>query len=232
VASYARSQAVARTLVRAPAISAGLSDPSSSAQLWRVRTTIGLPMVISTCIVRGRAQVDRRRGRARCISVDAHDPRVENCVRVAEDADSDLAGEAEELARRFGWFPRRSTLAGVRATIAGWHDHWLTQGPVRAFALRLVDLCGVVRNSRNLSGLTGGLSAGPGKLVHVHHLLRCIVTIRRCGLILSTPPHVPCAWRSQGRMAQSAPPRDSPQSPDNAPIRLSPVRGLRRQRKR
>jgi RimJ/RimL family protein N-acetyltransferase len=56
-----------------------------------------------------------------------------------EDADSHLAGEDEEQARRFGWFPRRSTLAGVRATIARWHDHWLTQGPLRAFALRLVD---------------------------------------------------------------------------------------------
>jgi RimJ/RimL family protein N-acetyltransferase len=56
-----------------------------------------------------------------------------------EDADSHLAGEDEEQARRFGWFPRRSTLAGVRATIARWHDQWSTQGPVRAFALRLAD---------------------------------------------------------------------------------------------
>jgi RimJ/RimL family protein N-acetyltransferase len=56
-----------------------------------------------------------------------------------EDADSHLAGEDEEQARRFGWFPRRSTLAGVRATIARWHDQWSTQGPVRAFALRPAD---------------------------------------------------------------------------------------------
>jgi RimJ/RimL family protein N-acetyltransferase len=56
-----------------------------------------------------------------------------------EDADSHLAGEDEELARRFGWFPRRSTLAGVRAAIARWHDQWCTQGQVRAFALRLAD---------------------------------------------------------------------------------------------
>jgi len=56
-----------------------------------------------------------------------------------EDADSHLAGEDEELARRFGWFPRRSTLAGVRETIARWRDQWLTQGPALAFALRLAD---------------------------------------------------------------------------------------------
>jgi RimJ/RimL family protein N-acetyltransferase len=57
----------------------------------------------------------------------------------AEDADSHLAGEDEEQARRFGWFPRRSTLAGVQETIARWHDQWLTQGPTLAFALRLAD---------------------------------------------------------------------------------------------
>jgi RimJ/RimL family protein N-acetyltransferase len=56
-----------------------------------------------------------------------------------EDTESHLAGEDEEQARRFGWIPRRSTLAGVRATIARWHDQWSTQGPVRAIALRLAD---------------------------------------------------------------------------------------------
>ena len=34
-----------------------------------------------------------------------------------QDAEAHLAGEDEELARRFGWFPRQSTLAGVRETI-------------------------------------------------------------------------------------------------------------------
>ena len=114
-----RSQAVGQALVGAPAISPGLSDPSGSAQLRRVRTTIGLPMVISTCIVRGRAQVDDG-----TVVLDAFQP---------EDADSHLAGEDEEQARRFGWFPRRSTLARVRATIDRWHDHWLTQGLGRCF---------------------------------------------------------------------------------------------------
>jgi hypothetical protein len=56
-----------------------------------------------------------------------------------EDADSHLAGEDEEQARRFGWFPRCSTLAGVRETIARSRDQWFTRGPVLAFALRLAD---------------------------------------------------------------------------------------------
>jgi hypothetical protein len=39
-----------------------------------------------------------------------------------EDAESHLAGEDEELARRFGWFPRQSTLMGVRESIARWRQ--------------------------------------------------------------------------------------------------------------
>lgn len=56
-----------------------------------------------------------------------------------EDAASHLAGEDDELARRFGWFPRRSTLAGVRATMARWRDQWAKQDAVRTFAVRLAD---------------------------------------------------------------------------------------------
>lgn len=53
------------------------------------------------------------------------------------DAESHLAGEDEEMARRFGWFPRRSTLVGVRESITRWRQEWATGGPRRAFALRL-----------------------------------------------------------------------------------------------
>lgn len=54
-----------------------------------------------------------------------------------DDAEGHLAGEDEEFARRFGWFPRRSTLAGVRESIARWREQWATAGPTRAFSLRL-----------------------------------------------------------------------------------------------
>jgi RimJ/RimL family protein N-acetyltransferase len=53
-----------------------------------------------------------------------------------QDAESHLAGEDDELARRFGWFPRRSTLEGVRESIARWREEWTT-GPTRAFAVRI-----------------------------------------------------------------------------------------------
>jgi RimJ/RimL family protein N-acetyltransferase len=47
-----------------------------------------------------------------------------------------LAGEDEETARRFGWWPKTSTQATVRDAFARWARDWETGGPVRAFATR------------------------------------------------------------------------------------------------
>jgi len=47
-----------------------------------------------------------------------------------------LAGEDEETARRFGWWPARSTEKTVRAAYANWARNWQEDGPVRAFAAR------------------------------------------------------------------------------------------------
>ena len=47
-----------------------------------------------------------------------------------------LAGEDEETARRFGWWPRRSTEATVRAAFARWRGEWATGVPARTFAAR------------------------------------------------------------------------------------------------
>ncbi len=52
------------------------------------------------------------------------------------DVSAHLAGEDEEQARRFGWYPARSTEEGVRTAIERWQEQWRSEGDTRAFALR------------------------------------------------------------------------------------------------
>ena len=54
----------------------------------------------------------------------------------ATDARAHLDGEDKEHARRFGWWPERSTLASVTAAIRRWQHHWVVGGHTRAFAVR------------------------------------------------------------------------------------------------
>ena len=53
-----------------------------------------------------------------------------------DDAADHLAGEDEEQARRFGWYPKRSTPETVRAAIERWTQQWSEGGSTRAFASR------------------------------------------------------------------------------------------------
>jgi RimJ/RimL family protein N-acetyltransferase len=55
---------------------------------------------------------------------------------VDDDVAAHLAGEDEETARRFGWWPNSSTTSTVRDAFARWAHDWETGGPVRAFAAR------------------------------------------------------------------------------------------------
>lgn len=52
------------------------------------------------------------------------------------DARAHLAGEDEEQARRFGWYPARSTLGRVKAWIREREQDWHREGPTRVFAVR------------------------------------------------------------------------------------------------
>lgn len=52
------------------------------------------------------------------------------------EAAAHAAGEDEETARRFGWWPARSTEETVRAAYANWARNWQDDGLVRAFAAR------------------------------------------------------------------------------------------------
>jgi RimJ/RimL family protein N-acetyltransferase len=52
------------------------------------------------------------------------------------DVDAHLANEDEEMARRFGWWPNRSTTHHVRAAFDHWAGCWASAGAIRAFAVR------------------------------------------------------------------------------------------------
>ncbi|HUX87830.1 MAG TPA: GNAT family protein [Chloroflexota bacterium] len=52
------------------------------------------------------------------------------------DVDAHLAGEDEEQARWFGWYPKRSTVETVTAAILRWQENWRTGGTTRTFAVR------------------------------------------------------------------------------------------------
>jgi RimJ/RimL family protein N-acetyltransferase len=57
----------------------------------------------------------------------------------SDDVAAHLAGEDEETARRFGWWPQTSTEATVRDAFNHWADSWETGGPTRTFAAREVE---------------------------------------------------------------------------------------------
>jgi RimJ/RimL family protein N-acetyltransferase len=49
-----------------------------------------------------------------------------------------LAGEDEETARRFGWWPETSTAETVRRAFEEWAAQWQTDGPIKTFAVRAI----------------------------------------------------------------------------------------------
>jgi len=52
------------------------------------------------------------------------------------DVAAQLAGEDEEHARRFGWYPEHSTEETVRTSILRWQEEWRSGGRTRTFAAR------------------------------------------------------------------------------------------------
>jgi len=61
---------------------------------------------------------------------------IVDCLSIA-DAYSHWAGEDDEHARRFGWYPRRSTLEGVQHFIIEGQRQWREGGPRRSLAIRI-----------------------------------------------------------------------------------------------
>jgi hypothetical protein len=52
------------------------------------------------------------------------------------DIPAHIEGEDDETARRFGWWPRRSSEETVRTAYEEWAQEWLTHGNRRTFAVR------------------------------------------------------------------------------------------------
>ncbi|MBV8714723.1 MAG: GNAT family N-acetyltransferase [Chloroflexi bacterium] len=60
---------------------------------------------------------------------------IVDCLSLA-DASAHWAGEDDEHARRFGWYPQRSTLEGVRTFFIDGQRQWRDSGSRRALAIR------------------------------------------------------------------------------------------------
>jgi RimJ/RimL family protein N-acetyltransferase len=83
------------------------------------------------------------------------------------DAEAHLAGEDEEQARRFGWYPKRSTPATVRDAFARWAEAWRNEGATRAFAMRELESGALVGGCE--IRLSGGPSAEISYWTFPHH---------------------------------------------------------------
>lgn len=53
-----------------------------------------------------------------------------------DDTEAQVAGEDDEIARRFGWYPKRSTVEGVRTYSIANQNAWRHSSPRRAGAIR------------------------------------------------------------------------------------------------
>ncbi|HXK14080.1 MAG TPA: GNAT family protein [Gaiellaceae bacterium] len=58
---------------------------------------------------------------------------------LTEDVDAHVAGEDEEHARRFGWWPDRSNNSTALAAFEQWRRDWEENGATRSFATRRAD---------------------------------------------------------------------------------------------
>jgi len=73
----------------------------------------------------------------------------------AADVDAQVAGEDDEMARRFGWFPKRSSRQDAKQAIERWEREWRTDGSTRAFAVREAATCTLIGGCELRLGASG-----------------------------------------------------------------------------
>jgi len=141
-----------------------------------------------------------------------------NCAATASrlnahtDADvaAHVAGEDEETARRFGWWPARSTEEKVRAAYADWARNWRADAPVRTFAARDPESGGLVGGcelrirpdgTAEVSYCTHAAQRGRG---HARNALALLVGYAASIGVTRLEAHVAADNRASRRVAESA----------------------------
>lgn len=121
-------------------------DSLDSGQGWRIRSRLR-PAAVAAVTTSGHGPPNQWPGGAGArpgawhhdlvaAVPELHGDRILLNAHTDEDVAAHVAGEDEETARRFGWWPRRSTEQGVRAAYADWARDWHDDGPRRTFAAR------------------------------------------------------------------------------------------------
>jgi RimJ/RimL family protein N-acetyltransferase len=127
-----------------------------------------------------------------------------------EDAAAHAVGEDEETARRFGWWPARSTEETVRAAYANWARNWRDDGPTRAFAARDPETGALVGGCELRIGLdgTGEVSywtdAGKRGRGHARNALALLVGYAASIGVTRLEAHVATDNQASRRVAESA----------------------------
>lgn len=126
------------------------------------------------------------------------------------DVAAHVAGEDEETARRFGWWPGRSTGETVRAAYAGWARNWRDDGPVRAFAARdpdtgdLVGGCELRIQPDGTGQVAYWTHAGQRGRGHARNALELLAGYAASIGITRLEAHVATGNRASRRVAESA----------------------------
>ena len=126
------------------------------------------------------------------------------------EAAAHAAGEDEETARRFGWWPAHSTEETVRAAYADWARYWQDDGPVRAFAARdpgsgdLVGGCELRIGPDSTGEVSYWTHAGKRGRGHARSALALLLGFAASIGVTRLEAHVATDNRASRRVAESA----------------------------
>lgn len=135
------------------------------------------------------------------VVLDAHRP---------DDIEAHVAGEDEETAHRFGWWPAKSDASTVERAFRDWTDDWLQGRPRRTFAVRTADerLVGGCEVRVEPDGVTGHVSywtnAGERGRGYSSRALALLVDYARSAGLVSLEAHVAADNVASRRVSERA----------------------------